>query len=235
MNPITPLLCAAALAATSGCVMTEATETRSFNNAGFDAIEASGGVNLVLKQGPFAINAEGPKSKLDKLVVEQQGTTLKVHREHTSMNWFSVGSHDVVTITAPNYARIHAAGGVDIETSGLTLATLELRASGGSDFDATNLKVDQLSVESNGGSDVRVSGSCKSATIKASGGADFDGKDFACETVTASATSGSDVDVGASLSATGQASSGSDIRFIGNPPTFVHEESSGGEVKLERR
>jgi hypothetical protein len=233
MKIITPLLCAAALAATSGCVMTETTETRSFNHSGFDAIDASGGVNLVLKQGPFAINAEGPKSKLDKLVIQQQGTTLSIHREHSSFNWFSVSTHDVVTITAPTYTRINATGGVDVETAGLTLAALTLGVTGGADFDADNLQVDQLTVETSGGGDVRVSGACKLATVNASGGADFDGKNFTCQTATVTSSAGADVEINASQTASGDASSGADIRFYGNPTNVTRNESSGGDVEVK--
>ena len=206
MNRITWLLPMAALAATGGCVMTEPTESRNFNQSGFDSINASGGVNLVLKQGPYSIRAEGPKSKLDKLVIEQQGTTLSVRREPT-MNWFGVSTRDVVTITAPTYTRIDATGGVDIETTGLRLPALALKVSGGADIDATGFNVDQLTVDGSGGSDVNLAGACKSVTIDASGGADFSGKDFACETATVIASSGSDVEVRVSQNATGRASS----------------------------
>lgn len=232
MKTITPLLCAAALA-TGGCVMTEPTESRTFNHSGFDAIDASGGVNLVLRQGPFAINAEGPKSKLDKLVVKQQSTTLSIHREHSSFNWFSVSTSDVVTITAPTYTAINATGGVDIETSGLALPMLALRVTGGADFDASGLRVDQLTVEGSGGGDVRISGACKSVTINASGGADVEGKDFICETATVTSSAGADVEIHASTAATGDASSGADIRFYGNPANVTRNMSSGGDVDVK--
>jgi hypothetical protein len=231
MNRITWLLPAAALAAMGGCVISEPAETRTFAQSGFDSIDASGGVNLVLKQGPYSIRAEGPKSKLDKLVIEQQGTTLSVRREPT-MNWFGVGTRDVVTITAPTYTRIDATGGVDIETTGLRLPALALKVSGGADIDATGFNVDQLTVDGSGGSDVNLAGACKSVTIDASGGADFSGKDFACETATVIASSGSDVDVRVSLNASGRASSGADINFIGNPATYTSDQDSGGEVEL---
>ncbi|RYY95501.1 MAG: DUF2807 domain-containing protein [Alphaproteobacteria bacterium] len=235
MKTISSLLCVAAMAATSGCVMTEPTESRTFSLTGFDAIDASGGVNLVLKQGPYSIRAEGPKSKLDKLVVEQQGSTLLVRREPMGMSWFGVSTPDLVTVTAPGYTAIHATGGADVEASGLTQPALTLRTSGGADFDATSFRIDQLNIESSGGSDVRISGACKSATISASGGADVEGKSFACETATVTASAGSDVEINASIQATGDASSGADIRFFGAPATFNKTESSGGDVELQSR
>lgn len=231
MKPITWLLPLAALAATGGCVMTEPTETRTFNQAGFDSIKASGGVTIVLRQGPYAIKAEGPKTKLDKLVIEQQGTTLSVHRE-SMMNWFGVSQRDIVTITAPGYNALEASGGADIETDGLRLPALALKISGGADVDATGFNVDQLTVDISGGGDVNVAGACKSAIINASGGGDFSGRNFACEAATVTASGGSDVEIRASLSASGRASSGADITFIGNPANFISDHDSGGEVEL---
>ncbi len=233
MNRISWLLPAAALAAMGGCVITEPSESRTFSQAGFDSIDASGGVNLVLKQGPYAIKAEGPKSKLDKLVIAQEGTTLSVHREPI-MNWFSVNvsDRDIVTITAPTYTRIEATGGVDIETTSLRLPVLAIKVSGGADIDATGFNVDQLTVDSSGGGDVNLAGACKSVTIDASGGSDFAGENFACESATVTASGGADVDVRASLNASGRASSGADIRFLGNPASFTSDHDSGGEVEL---
>jgi len=233
MNRIIWLLPAAALAAMGGCVISEPTETRTFAQSGFDSIDASGGVNLVLRQGAYAINAEGPKSKLDKLVIQQNGPTLSIRRE-PSMNWLSVNinDRDVVTITAPDYRTITATGGVDIDASGLRLPALSLRIDGGADFDATSFNVDQLTIDSSGGGDIKLVGACKSLTLTATSGSDFDGEIFACETATVSASGGADVDARASLSASGRASSGADISFLGNPAQFTSDQDSGGEVEL---
>ena len=43
----------------------------------------------------------------------------------------------------------------------------------------------------------------------------------------------SDVEIGATQSATGKASSGGDITFIGAPPVFNKDESSGGDISLK--
>ncbi len=226
------LVPAVAMATAGGCVMTEPMETRSFNNAGFDSINASGGVNLVLKQGPFSISAEGPKSKLDKLRIDQEGSTLNVRRESMSFSWFSVQERDVVTITAPNFTHIESSGGVDIDAHGLSQPALSIKSSGGADFNADNINIAVLNVDNSGGADVNLSGTCKSLTVDGSGGADFDAKDLTCETVTASASGGADVDVRVTANAAGKASAGGDVRFHGSPPTFTRDASSGGDVEL---
>lgn len=235
MKPILWLLPAAALAATGGCVVTEPSETRPFSLSGFDSIDAAGGVNLILKQGPYAISATGPKGKLDKLVIEQQGSTLSITRESTFSWWFNYSESDIVTITAPSYTRIKATGGVDIEANGLAQPALTIDANGGADFDAENFRIDALHVTSSGGADVNLSGACKSLTLETSGGADFNSEDFACESAVVTASGGADVEVRVSLSATGKSSSGADIRFIGRPATYIADEESGGDIDLEAR
>ena len=233
MKRISWLLLAAALAATGGCVITEASETRAFSLSGFDSIDASGGVNLVLKQGPYAISATGPKGKLDRLVIEQEGSTLSISRESNWNWWFNYSGADIVTVTAPSYVRVNATSGVDIEANGLAQPTLALNTTGGADFDASNFRIDALTVTSSGGADVSLSGACKTLTLETSGGADFNSENFSCESAVVTASGGSDVDVRVSLSATGRSSSGADIRFIGKPTTYSADEESGGDIELE--
>lgn len=232
MNRISWLLPAAALAATGACAVTEPSETRAFSLSGFDSIEATGGVNLVLKQGPYAISAKGPKSKLDRLVIEQQGSTLSITREANWNWWYNYSETDIVTITAPSYTRIEADGGVDIEAHGLAQPSLTLDTTGGADFDANNFRIDALHVTANGGADVNLSGACKTLTLEMSGGADFDSENFACETATINASGGSDVNVRASLSASARATSGADINVFGTPAAFTSDKDSGGDIEL---
>lgn len=232
MTMIKWLVPAVAMATAGGCVMTEASETRSFNHTGFDSIDASGGVNLVLKQGPFSINAEGPKSKLEKLVIEQEGTTLNVRRENMSWSWFNVQGRDVVTITAPSFTHVELSGGVDIDADGLNQPALSIKASGGADFNAKRITIGVLSVDNSGGADVNLSGACKSLTVDGSGGADFSSRDLTCEAATVTASGGADADVTVTADANGKASSGGDIRFYGSPATFSKDASSGGDVEL---
>ena len=62
MKRIAWIIPAAALTALGGCVVVSTeTVTRTYDIAGFDSISARAGVNVVLKQGPFDVRAEGPK------------------------------------------------------------------------------------------------------------------------------------------------------------------------------
>jgi hypothetical protein len=247
---------AAALAALGGCVVVS-TETvkRNYDVAGFDSVSARAGVNVVVRQGPFDVRAEGPSHKVDKLLIERQGSSLVISREPTvDVGWFNWSDSDVVTVVAPDYALIEASGGADVDidplqldaldieagggadvnADGLRLDALRIKASGGADVNAYRLAITSLDATSSGGADIRLSGECRTANVETSGGADFRGGDLRCETATVRASGGGDADVTATASATGSASSGGDVRFHGNPASFQKEESGGGDVTAGR-
>jgi hypothetical protein len=252
MIRISWILPAAALAATGGCVVVSTeTVTRNYELAGFDSVSAHAGVNVVLKQGPFDVSAEGPRRKIDNLRIEKQGSSLVISRESdVSSSWFNWSDRDVVTVVAPDYAAIEASGGADVDADGLrlaeldikagggadvnidglTLGTLTVRANGGADVNARRVSLEMLDASAGGGADIEVSGDCRSAMVETSGGGDFNGQDLRCETATVSASGGGDADITATASASGRASSGGDVRFHGNPVRFEKEESGGGDV-----
>lgn len=252
MNRIAWILPAAALAATGGCVVVSSeTVTRKYDMAGFDSVSAHAGVNVVLKQGPYEVSAEGPKEKIDRLRIEREGNSLVISREpYSYSSWFGWSERDVVTVVAPDFAAIEASGGADVDAEGLRLASLDIRAGGGADVNIDGLTLGALNVRASGGADVntyqasmetldasasggadiKVSGDCKSATVETSGGGDFRGSDLRCEAATVSASGGGDAEITATASASGRASSGGDVRFHGEPVRFEKEESGGGDV-----
>ncbi len=235
MKRISWILPAAAMSALGGCVAIGGqTETRAYNNSGFDRIRAASGINVVLSQGPFAIKAEAPEGNLDKIIIEQNGSELKLSRT-SEMSWFGDNGHYVVNVSAPVITSISASGGADLENHALQAETLSLSASGGGDLDLQGLKVETLSASASGGGDINAAGACGTATITTSGGGDFDGSDLDCANVTASASGGGDIVVRASARANGDAASGGDIRFIGLPATFNKQESSGGDVSVDTK
>lgn len=232
MKPIFWIIPAAALAASSGCVITSGPqESRTYAHTGFDRISAESGINVVVTQGPFAVSAEAPEGKLDSITIEQDGGELKIGRK-AEITWFGSIGHYEVKVAAPSLTHVSASGGADVTGGGLQGEQLALSASGGGDIELSSLRVTMLEATASGGGDISVSGSCTSAQVNASGGGDFDGGKLDCANVKADASGGGDIDIRASASADGRASSGGDVRFIGAPAVFNKDESSGGDVSL---
>lgn len=235
MNIRIVILPAVAMAALGGCIGTGGpTETRDHSFTGFDSIAASSGINVVLTQGPFGVTSEAPEGKLDRIVIEQAGSELKLELK-SEITWFGYSGRYEVKVSAPAFTAIDASGGADVNAGALQADRLSLSASGGGDINITGAQIGALVASASGGGDIDIAGTCTTATLSASGGGDFDGEKLDCDTVTADAGGGGDIDVGARMAATGKASGGGDVRFYGNPATFTKDESPGGDVSVEAR
>jgi hypothetical protein len=207
-------------------------DSKSYNFNGFEGVAVSAGVNVVLKQGPFSISATGSAKDLERLEIEKRGDVLNIGRKSSmGINWSS--GQVVVTVTAPRYASIAASSGSDVDGANLSLEDSSVSVSSGADLDLKEVSAARLDITVSSGSDADMTGSCKSIVVDVSSGADFDGSGLKCETAKASASSGADVDIWASKSADGDASSGGDITFLGNPATRTEDTSSGGDVSFK--
>ncbi len=185
-------------------------DEQTFPITGFDSVEASAGVDVVLRQGAYSVHADGSEEALERLKIEKRGDTLHIGRRSTSgFSWRSSGSV-TVTVTAPDYTAISA--------------------SSGSDVDGANLDLSDVAVSVSSGADMELSGSCEALTVSVSSGSDFQGESLQCQTVTASASSGADANVWAARSVVGNASSGGDIDVHGQPASITRNTSSGGSI-----
>lgn len=187
-------------------------ETAAYSFRDFDAVHAAAGVNVVLRQGPFSITAEGSDKALKRLSVTLEGDTLEI--THKSNAGWSFGGFKgaVVTVSAPSFASLRAGSGSDVTGRDLQLTDLEARTSGGADL--------------------TLSGQCRSLNIEASGGSDFDGDSLRCETVTVTTSGGADADVFATGKVSARASGGSDIRVLGSPAAVEKDTSGGADIKI---
>lgn len=190
--------------------LTAFADEQNFSFSDFDSVEASAGVDVVLRQGDYSVRAEGSEKALERLKVEKRGRTLHIGRRNTTFSWGTTGPV-TVTVSAPNYAGLSASSGSDVSGSGLRLT--------------------DVSVSVSSGADMELAGSCEELTVSVSSGSDFDGEDLHCQNVTASASSGADANVWAARSLVGSASSGGDIDVYGEPESITKNTSSGGSVR----
>lgn len=185
-------------------------ETKSYNLSGFDKVDVSAGVDVVLKQGAFDVKVDQKSGDFDNLKMDVRGNTLHISRDGHS-GWWGKAPHYVVTVTAPDLRSIEASSGSDVEGHDLSLKDLRVQISSGAD--------------------VELSGRCNELRVDVSSGSDFDGEELACDTVRASASSGADAVATAHTLATGDASSGADVVFHGKPASVEKSTSSGGSVR----
>lgn len=187
-----------------------ATETKTYPLSDFDSVEVEAGVEVILKQGAFAIEAMSHRGDLSKLSMDVSGTKLRIGRRG---GWdMGMMARYTVTVTAPSYV------GVD--------------ASSGSSVDGGDLKLGEIQVDASSGGNIELSGVCTTMKAEVASGGRIDAEDLKCERVEAKASSGGRADLWASASAKGEASSGGNIDIGGSPPERSKDVSSGGSVDI---
>lgn len=207
------LIPAAAAFAASGCVVGSASgapysESLRSTYTGFEKVDASAGVEVIVAQGNFDVKAEG--DDLKNLIVEVQGKTLHIGRKQTMMMGWGGSPRYRVTVSAPAYSGFEVSSGASIDGASLQLADLQIDVSSGAR--------------------IELAGACKTLRVDISSGAQFDGEGLKCETANVDASSGAHVEAFAARTAEGNASSGASVSFHGHPTVLEKDESSGGSV-----
>ncbi len=211
------LLPTLAAVSVGGCVVGNAnangqpySDAQRASYTNFDEVDASAGVEVIVTQGAFNVQATSPNNaSLDNLIVEVRDRTLRISRKQKTMGWGNNARYRI-DVSAPTYTGFEASSGSSITGSSLQLADVEISASSGAS--------------------IELSGACKALRGGASSGARYSGKDLKCETANLHASSGANVQAFATGVASGDASSGASVNFFGNPARLDRDESSGGSV-----
>ncbi len=223
--------------------------SKTYDIAGFSRVSASASVDVVVKEGPFAVTAESSTGEFDYLVLERRGDTL-VASMNWKGGWLRRSPHYTVTVTAPSYqgfkasssasisgehlsssnVELHASSSADIVLSGLS-GKLDVDASSSAKVRVNDLRLTDVKASADSSADITLTGACQNLEVSVSSSADFDGGNLKCQTVTARANSSADADVWASEAVNGTASSSGDIRVRGEPAKFEKSTSSSGSVR----
>lgn len=207
----------------SGNIISNTRDLGSFN-----AISASGSVNVTLQKGPQSVVVETDDNIMRYVETAVSDNTLKIRLKNiNNLRNATVN----VYVTAPVLKDIDASASAEIESKGSITSDseIELKASSGSkiqmDLDAPSVKADA----SSGGS-VIVSGRTRNLTAKSSSGSNVNALSLKAENATANASSGGSVRVSASISVKAEASSGATVKYTGGATEVKKNESSGGSV-----
>lgn len=218
---------AAAFLLASCSAQAQVKKTRQVDS--FQAVSSSGGVDVVLTQGPrTAVVVEASPEAQEHLVTDVKNNTLSIGWEpnYSWRNLLRNKGKVVVYITCPRLTGVALSGGSDARSeSSFSADDFRINASGGSDVKLT-LTAKTLTVQASGGSDVDVAGRVERQQVDVSGGSDYNGFALRSTTATVSASGGSDVSVSVDGELSSNASGGSDVRYKGD--ARLSKSSSGG-------
>lgn len=139
--------------------------------SGYDKIEISGGIDLVLKQGDTeGIVLKGDENLLEHIITEVKDGKLKIYHKKSFKNFDDVTAY----VSVKQLNELSAAGGVNVSAqSPITANDFEYSLSGGVNM-KIELNVVNLTGAQSGGVDVELKTSAKNISMNASGGCDVD-------------------------------------------------------------
>lgn len=202
------------------------TERRDISSD-FMKIDANQGMEVHLTMSDqVSLTIEADENLHDLIITEVKDGVLHIY---SKKNIWSSKSRKVY-VTALSINEIEVSSGAEvISENTIKSEDFKIRATSGSDV-RLQLNVDNLSCSTTSGADARLRGTAKSFTAKSTSGSNIKAQELEAETCNAKVTSGADVYVNVTQSLQANATSGGDIKYIGNPKKVQKNSSSSGSI-----
>lgn len=224
------LVSIAGISSTAIAGNSDETEIRKIKD--FDAIKVSTGIDLYLTMGDAEeVKIVADDDIIDDIITEVNDGTLRIYMKKS--NWFGWRGNRTrkAYVTVKELNALSASSGSDVKTENTIKGeNLKIKASSGSDVEM-DLFYKNVWLDTSSGSDARLSGKVKTFEAEASSGSDIKAQNLESKICKVRGSSGSDISVSVSDELYAKASSGSDIRYSGNPRVKDTDESSGGDVR----
>ncbi len=200
-------------------------ETRKTDH--FEKIVVSRGMNVYLSQGEKTkIVVKADENLLDVIETRVENNTLKV----TANENIRDAKSKKIYVTVPVITEIKSTAGSNVFTeTPLESEVLELTSTAGSNM-KLELIVDNVNVSTTAGSNIKLEGKANIFTAKSSAGSNIKAEQLSVNNCNASVNSGANIWISVNDDFEGNASSGGNIFYYGNPKSVNKKSSSGGNV-----
>ncbi|MDJ0644642.1 MAG: head GIN domain-containing protein [Flavobacteriaceae bacterium] len=203
------------------------TATRSISSD-FEAIRVSNGIDVYLTMGnSTSLKLEADENLHDIIQTEVEDGVLKIYADENIWS----AKRKKVYLNAEKVNEIRVNSGAELRSEN-TLETDDLKVSVTSGADV-RLIVDvvNLTCSTTSGSDARIEGTADHFVAKSTSGSDLQASGLEAKTCEARVTSGADISVNVTEELDANATSGGDIKYVGNPKKIRKNSSSGGDVR----
>lgn len=193
----------------------------------FDEIKVSRGMNVYISEGNTTrVVVKADENLLEIIETEVNDDVLKV----TSSSNIRKAKMKKVFITVPNLEVIKASAGSNIYSETvLNFDDLDVSTSSGSNI-ALDINSDEVIASASSGSNLKLEGKANSLKAKASSGSNIKAGKLKTANSEAKVSSGANIWVSTQKSLKGNASSGGNVFYYGNPTNTEINHSSGGNV-----
>jgi len=195
----------------------------------FDQIKVSRGMNVYISQGDETkVTVEADENLLSAIETEVHGDVLTI----TTNGFIRNAKVKKVYVTTPEITGLKSTSGSNVysETS-LNANEMEISATAGSNI-KLDINIHNGEISSSAGSNIRLEGKAEKLRCKASSGSNIKAEDLKTKECSARVSSGANIWISTETSLDGEASSGGNIFYYGNPAkTEIHTSSGGNVIK----
>lgn len=244
MRPaLTAALVATLMLASAGAALAQ---SRDYDLTGFQRLDIANGIIATVQPGDdFAVSVEtNNQDLLDKLIIEVNDGELAASFDQNFFDFIMNGgivgkmlsppAEVRLTVSLPELTGVSASSDANVDVAAFAGASFELDISSGAHVTVAEATVGAVTVDISSGSRATLRGTCETLDVGASSGSNLDAGQLSCKSARVEASSGSSASVSASTSVSANASSGGDIRVLGNPAEDNVQTSSGGDVNIVR-
>jgi hypothetical protein len=235
-KPLAIAATAAAAAALAGCTGARSesggpTVQRSYQVGGFERIEVAGPYEVDVRTGSDpSVQASGPEKTVERMIVEVDGDTLKIHsRKRRSLNFGWSNDHVVrlmVTVPALRGAEIAGSGGINVDR--VTGDSFEGAVAGSGDLQVGQVDVQRLSMGIAGSGEIRAgTGRARRVEYEIAGSGDIDAGALAAEEAQVSIAGSGNVRANATRAASVDIAGSGDVQLTGGAKCQVSKAGSG--------
>lgn len=148
--------------------------TRTYQVGGFTGIDLRGSDDVDVRVGPgYSVRADGDTKLLDRVKIEQVGTTLRIGRTATSgFSWGGKGAKIFVTLPSLVEATIAGSGNMTIDR--VTGASFKGSGAGSGTLAVGAVAVDAVHLALDGSGNIKLAGEAKSLEISVDGSGDVE-------------------------------------------------------------
>jgi len=227
---------AAAAAASAGCARERndspgPATTRNYQVGAFDKLEVAGPYEVTVATGSApSVKASGGERAIERMVVEVEGGTLKIHpRKRSGIRFGWSRGHPVkLTVTVPRLSRAEIAGSGAISVNKIAGDSFEAGIAGSGDLRLGQIDVKKLKVGIAGSGEVSAGkGRAAEAEYEIAGSGDIDAAGVQAEKASVSIAGSGNVAAHATGTASVEIAGSGDVRMTGGAKCSVSKAGSG--------
>lgn len=235
-KPVAIAVVAAAAAASAGCTAGRSESggpavSRTYQVGSFERIEVAGPYEVDVRTGSGpSVSASGPERSIERMVVEVDGDTLKVHPKKRGGFRFSWSDRDPVrlAVTVPSLRAAEIAGSGDIRVDRVTGESFEGGVAGSGDLRLGEVKVSRLKMGIAGSGEIRAErGSAGRAEYDIAGSGDIDVGSVTADVASVSIAGSGNVNGNATGTARVEIAGSGNVRLRGGARCEVSRAGSG--------